>query len=197
MSTRETHPVERAAVAAAAMLQGLDPARLAQLHRARTASAGAPAVWRLAARHPATMGRRRDKWMTIIRLLAILTPRGGAAARQPLHRFGRRLGEVLCDGGDPGWPRTGAARPIVSERRLAQLILARGTNRDVLLERAVRAIRRTLRPGIGVNVADIAWVLLDPDAGRTARRLARPYYRRLDRADYDRDRGAIQPGAKS
>ena len=152
MPKPETHPVERAALATARMLQHFDPGQMAELRRIRTASIGAPGFWRLAARHPETIGRQQETWMAIIRILAILTPKGDAAKRPPLHNAKRRLGEVLCDGGDPGWPQANSLRPVLSERRLAQLMAAREHQREVLLERAARAINRTLQSGSGVNV---------------------------------------------
>ena len=193
MPKPETHPVERAALATAKMLQHLDPGQMAELRRIRTASTGSPGFWRLAARHPETIGRQQETWMAIIRILAILTPKGDAAKRPPLHNAKRRLGEVLCDGGDPGWPHSNPLRPVLSERRLAQLMAARERQREVLLERAARAINRTLQSASGVNVVDIAWTLLDHDSGRIGRRLAESYYRRLDRAD--RDHQTLQEGA--
>ena len=193
MPKPETHPVERAALATAKMLQHLDPGQMAELRRIRTASTGAPGFWRLAARHPETIGNQQETWMAIIRILAILTPKGDAAKRPPLHNATRPLGEVLCDGGDPGWPHSNPLRPVLSERRLAQLMAARGHQREVLLERAARAINRTLQSASGVNVVDIAWTLLDRDSGRIGRRLAKPYYRRLDGAD--RDHQTRQEGA--
>ena len=193
MPKPETHPVERAALAAAKMLQHLDPGQMAELRRIRTASTGAPGFWRLVARHPETIARQQETWMAIIRILAILTPKGEAAKRPPLHNAKRRLGEVLCDGGDPGWPHSNPLRPVLSERRLAQLMAARKRQREVLLERAARAINRTLQSGCGVNVVDIAWTLLDQDSGRIGRRLAESYYRRLDGAD--RDHQTLQEGA--
>ena len=193
MPMTETHAVDKTAIAAAKALRRLDPGRLAELRRLRTPTTGAAGFWLLAARHPQTIGQKQDQWMAIIRILAILTPRGESEKRQPLHNPRRRLGEVLCDGGDPGWSNTHAPRPVLSERRLAQLMAARGKQRQVLLERAARAISRTLQSGSGVNVVDIAWILLDPDSGRSARRLAQPYYRRLDGAH--RDRPTIQQGA--
>ena len=131
--------------------------------------------------------------MAIIRILAILTPKGEAAKRPPLHNAKRRLGEVLCDGGDLGWPHSNPLRPVLSERRLAQLMAARERHREVLLERAARAITRTLQSASGVNVVDIAWTLLDHDSGRIGRRLAESYYRRFDRAD--RDHQTLPEGA--
>ena len=43
MPKPETHPVERAALATARMLQHLDPGQMAELRRIRTASTGRPA----------------------------------------------------------------------------------------------------------------------------------------------------------
>ena len=106
-----------------------------------------------------------------------MTPKGDPANRVSLHDSRRRLGEVLCDGGDPGW--TGP-RPVLSDRRLTQLIAARGPQRAVLLIRAARMLARSRIPGSGVNVPDIALTLLGPATGQL---LAEPYYRRLDRAE--------------
>ena len=175
MSLREAH--RDAAIAAAARLRHLDPGSLAGLRR-MTPQAGAPVFWRLVAQHPDTIGRARDEetWMDIVRILAILTPKGDPATRSPLHNPHRRLGEVLCDGGDPDW---GGPRPLVSQLRLARLMSARGPQRADLLRHAARMIAHSRRE-IGIDVADIALVLLQPDDGR---RLAEPYYRRLDRAE--------------
>ena len=171
-------PSEEAACAAAKKIQRLDPGALAALRRMDVRSA-APAFWRLAAQHADTIGRQdlAQQWMQIVRILAILTPRGDPAKRPHLHASDRRLGEVLCDGGDRGW--TGP-RPVFSEHRLARLMAAREPQRAVLLTRAARALARSMQPGSGLNVPDIAYTLLDPDDGR---RLAEPYYRRLDPAE--------------
>lgn len=178
MSPREAH--RDAAIAAAARLRSLDPGALAELRRMRP-PAGAPVYWRLAAQHPDTIGRAMDEetwktWMDIVRILAILTPKGDPATRPSLHSPKRRLGEVLCDGGDSDW--TGP-RPLVSQLRLARLMSARGPQRAELLRHAARMIVHSRRD-VGIDVADIALVLLRPDDGR---RLAEPYYRRLDRAE--------------
>ncbi len=174
-------PTGAAACAAAETIRHLEPGPLAALRMMRKET-GAPAFWRLAARHPDTIGRKdlEAQWMETIRILAILTQKGDPAERQRLHNPGRRLGEVLCDGGDPSW--TGP-RPAFSERRLAQLMAARGPQRAVLLARAARALARSMKHDqldSGVKVSDIAHTLLHPDDGR---RLAEPYYRRLDRAE--------------
>ncbi len=182
MPNPDVHPVNGTAIAAARMLERLEPGPLAELRRMNI-SIGAPGFWRLAAQHPDTINNGLEDWMSIVRILAILTPKGDPAKRKPLHDAKRRLGEVLCDGGDPNWPDSNPPRPVLSEPRLARLMAARGKQRGVLLHRAVSAISRTRQQDSGVNVTDIAWTLLDADSGRTGRRIAESYYRRLDRAE--------------
>ena len=177
MTLREAHST--AAVGAATMLQHLDPGPLAELRR-MTPERSAPVFWRLVAQHPDTIGRRKDEesWTHIVSILAILTPKGDPATRPCLHDQRRRLGEVLCDGGDPD-PDWAGPRPLVSESRLARLMSARGLQRALLLRHAVRMLVQN-RHDVGINVADIALTILHPAEGR---RLSEPYYRRLDRAE--------------
>ena len=178
MSQHDETPAQ-AVLAAAARMQHLDPGSLAELRRMEKGKCP-PAFWRLVTQHPRTIGRpeKEEIWTHIIRMVAILTPKGDPAGRPPLHNGQRLLGAVLCDGGDDqGWI---GPRPAFSERRLAQLMAARGQQRTVLLERAVRSLARSMSSGSGVNVPDIAYMLLTPDDGR---RLAEPYYRRLDHAE--------------
>lgn len=181
MSQSSESPAE-ATLAAAKFLQHLGPGPLAQLRRMEPGSA-APAFWRLVARHPTTIGNpnREQTWMYIVRILAILTPRGDPENRSSLHNGKQRLGKVLCDGGNPDW--TGPS-PALSEHRLMKLMAARGQQRTVLLTRAARAIARSMHPGIGLNVTDVAHALLFPDKNRD---LAEHYYRQLDSTS------AIQP----
>lgn len=176
-------PPSEAACAAAEAIRILDPGALAALRRPAAESA-APAFWRLAARHPDTIGRQdlAEQWTAILRILAILTPRGDPGKRPRLHNPKRPLGAVLCDGGNPGWPGGERPQPAFSERRLTQLMAARERQRIVLLERAARALARSMQPGSGLHVPDIALALLRPDDGR---RLAEAYYRRLDRAEQE------------
>ena len=170
-------PVATAAIAAAKLMQQLAPGPLAELRR-MSAAAGAPGFWRLAAQHPTTIGHpdRQKQWVAIVRMLAILTSKGDPSSRADLHDSKRRLGRVLCEGGDPTWE---GPNPKFSERRLTQLIASRSPQRTVLLERAIRALAQSRLPTAGLNVIDIAWAELRPDDGRL---LAEPYYRRLDRA---------------
>ena len=179
MSQQSESPTT-AARAAAAMIHHLAPGQLADLRRMERGRA-APAFWRLAARHPTTIGNPalEETWMNIIRILAILTPKGNPESRAPLHNQKRRLGEVLCDGGDPVWPPTNPPRPALSEHRLMKLLAARGQQRRVLLTRAARALARSMQPGSGLSVPDIAFALLSPENNRY---IAEHYYRRLDSA---------------
>ena len=178
------------AQAVAREAQSLAPGPLAELRRMD--EDGAPCFWRLAARHPTTIGNRRRQhdWIAIVRMIAVLTPKGDPDQRPPLHDPARRLGAVLCDGGDPD-PEWSGPRPQLSERRVTQLIAARRPQRAVLLQRAVRALARSRPPDAGVNVVDLAWAVLKPT---DSRQLADSYYRRLDtmerRLDTNQTQGA-------
>lgn len=179
-TTRET--LGDAAVAAAKCVVWLDPGPLAALRRMET-GIGAPAFWRLASRHRETIGKAPERWMPVVRMLAILSPPGERDTSVKLHDPNRRLGAVLCDGGDPGWPDSPTdPQPVFSEARLAQLMTARGARRVELLESAMRRLARGRRRDSGVNVQDIAKLALYPH-DTNLHFLARPYYDRLDRAD--------------
>lgn len=191
--TQPDNALSQAILGAAKQIQHLEPGALAELRRME-AERIAPAFWRLAARHPDTIGQPGNQgiWMAIVRLIAILTPKGDPEKRSPLHDSKRRLGAVLCDGGDPAWPPPGSPRPALSERRLIQLLAARGSQREVLLTRVVRAVARSRVPDRGVNLVDLALVLLKPTDGRL---LAEPYYSRLDWAERttDQPEGGTMP----
>ena len=182
-------PIAVAALHAANFARRLAPGQLAELRRMTGGSA--PPFWRLAAQHPETIGHpsMQDRWIDIVRVIAILTPKGDPEDRPPLHTPTRRLGEVLCDGGDPD-PEWQGPQPKFSEPRLTQLVASRAPLRSTLLLRAARMVARSRLPGDGVNVVDIAWAILRPDDERL---LAEPYYRRLDRAE----RVARQTGDQS
>lgn len=172
----DTEAVNRTAVAAAHALRVLGPGPLADLRR-MDPEAGSPAFWRLAAQHPDTIGRKPLEWAEIIRILAILTPKGAPENRPPLHDVARPLGAALCDGGDPGWS---GDRPVFSEIRLAQLLAARGPAHIVALTRTAGMLARSRPAAAGLDVRGIAWAVLDP---KGTARIAEAYYRRLDRAE--------------
>ena len=171
-------PVAEAALGIANLTQRLATGPLAELRR--MTGSGVPGFWRLAAQYPSTIGTpaRQREWMDIVRVIAILTPKGDPEQRPALHAAARRLGAVLCDGGDPDPQWSG--QPCLSERRLTQLMAARKPLRTVLLARAARMLAQKRLSGDGVNVVDVAWAVLRPDDERL---LAEPYYRRLDRAE--------------
>ena len=169
-------------VQVAEFIQHLEPGPLAELRRL-DAGRPAPAFWRLAVRYPNSVGApsRQASWISIVRIIATLMPKGDPAQRPRLHDPRRRLGEVLCDGGDPAWPGGNAdARPVYSEARFNRLLAARGRHREILMERAARTIARSRQPDSGVNLVDVAYTLFRPTDRRW---LAESYYRRLDRAE--------------
>ncbi|MYB36048.1 MAG: hypothetical protein F4Y26_01375 [Gammaproteobacteria bacterium] len=168
-------------MAAAAHLATLSPGALAELRRMAEDDV-APAFWRLVARHDAIRARE-DEWMHIVRILAILTPKGDPDKRTSLHSD-RRLGTVLCDGGDPSWadPKLGEPRPAYSATRFDKLLASRDPQRTVLLTRAARMVAKAMVAGTGVNVRDIAFAILYPDSAKVNNALARSYYSRLDGA---------------
>ena len=170
---------------AARFIQQLSTGDLAELRRLGRGR-GAPAFWRLAARCPSTIGHpdKEEPWKCIVQVLAILTAKGEPESRPALHAESRRLGTVLCDGGDPAWPGqqpSSEPKPVFSETRLMKLIAARGTQRLVMLTRAARTLATKMTPGSGINVKDVAWTVLNPN---NERQMAQHYYSRLDAAAY-------------
>jgi CRISPR system Cascade subunit CasB len=162
----------------------LDPGPLAELRRMEPNSAGTPIFWRLAAE----LGFREDQttqWMQILRILAILTPKGrrlSPAVR--LHDRSRQLGRVLCDGGNPAWPSDPKdPRPALSEARFARLLVMPAAHRGEALERIARMLARSRTPERGINCTEIARLLLQPNDQLPIQKIARDYYAQLDHAD--------------
>lgn len=171
-----------AALAAASEMQRLDPGPMAELRR-MTPDAPAPAFWRLAVRHRAMTGspERRADWVQILKILALLTPKGAPEGRPPLHAYKRPLGAVLCDGGDPDWKPQGTPPDgVFSERRLVQFMATRGKARGEGLERAARMIAAKRNPASGIDVTQITFALLWPTYA--APLIAEAYFKRLDSA---------------
>ena len=158
---------------------------LAELRRMALDGPGTTDFWHLAGLCGFLEDKQHtDSWMRIVKIMAILTPRGEPAERHSLHDERRSLGTVLCDGGHDPWPTAGAAaRPFLSETRLARFLAQRPEQRAEALERQARALAAKRNPDIGINCADIAALLLYPDnESHPLRNLARTYYRRLDSA---------------
>lgn len=177
---KDTEAPHVIALSIAGLMKGFGSGEMAALRRLGP-DAAAPAYWRLAARHP-ILETRRDAWTPIVQALALLMPKGPPEERAELHNPRRPLGRALCDGGRHDWPgdaAQGAPRPAFSEQRLAQLLAARGSQRRILLLRAVRMLATSQDADAGLDVGDLAWRFIDPDP----QRLAAPYYHRLDRAE--------------
>ena len=165
-------------------MSGLAPGPLAELRRMDVNGPGTAAYWTLAGRC-GFLNSPIVPWMRIVKIMAILTPRGEPASRPPTHDAKRRLGAVLCDGGDTGWPgaATGQQHPFVSETRLARLITQRHDRRPATLERLARMLATQRDPQSGINCIDIAALVLGSDNNSQLTALARQFYQRLDRAN--------------
>ncbi|CFX29890.1 conserved protein of unknown function [Candidatus Filomicrobium marinum] len=180
-------------------LADLDPGALADMRRMSLDgnAHGAPYFWRLASRHGFGTGDRLATWARIVQIMAILTDKGQPEGKRSPHAPAtkdngwRGLGQALCDGADLNWPGElppgSKPRPMLSELRFARLLAARGPMRAELMERAARALAAKKPPGAQVNCTDLAYFLLDPDNPAHARKLARDYYARLDRAGRNDD----------
>jgi CRISPR system Cascade subunit CasB len=123
--------------------------------------------------------------MQILRILAILTPKGrrlSPAVR--LHDCSTQLGCVLCDGGNSAWPaEPQKPRPVLSEERLARLLTTPAAQRGETVERIARMLARSRTPERGINCSEIAGFLLHPNDPRLLQKIARDYYAKLDYAD--------------
>lgn len=155
---------------------------LAELRRMEIGGPGCAAFWVLADKGGLLDQTRFDPWMRLVKIMAILTPKGERSKGVVLHKPSRRLGAVLCDGGDPGWKD--ANRPFLSESRLARFLAQPADQHGIALERIARALANHLIPESGLDCVAVAALLLFSDSGATRQALARDYYRRLDSANH-------------
>ncbi|MBE2277215.1 MAG: hypothetical protein IAE87_13095 [Rhodobacteraceae bacterium] len=171
--------IAAAAISATRAMRYLSTGAMAELRRMDTANPAA-AYWKIAVQNP-VIDRNRESWVTILRIMALLMPKGEPPPEgRHLHNGKRPFGRVLCDGGDPAWlPQGDSPDGVFGERRLMQLLATRGPARAVALERAARMLAPRIQPGSGVDVAQIALALLDLDDTTT---IAQAYFRRLDGA---------------
>lgn len=149
---------------AAAMLR-LEPGKLAGLRRMKTDGPGEAVFWHLATRFGL---RTDDKGLLLVKLMALLAPRGAVGGRPPFHSFKAHLGEVLLISG-------------YSEARLARFLALPFDRRAEGLEAIVRFIAGKGVKG-GVDCSEIASLLFYDDVKNT-RRLARRYYNALNSAE--------------
>lgn len=139
-----------------------DPGELARLRRMDVEGPGELEFWRLA--HDT--GLRGDtSGMQLVKILALLAPRGEVGSRAPFHRLGEPLGKVL-------------AEAEFSEKRLASFMALPFARRAEALEGIARFITRKMK--LGVNCVDIAQLLFVNEVW-PLRQLARHYYTASDR----------------
>lgn len=163
-----------------AELTRLSTGQLAELRRVNVNGPGAASFWLLAAKCK-FIDARTDEWMQIVKIMAILMPKGERTKQRELHDAKRPLGAVLCDGGNPAWPPAGEGlRPFTSEARLARVLSQRPDQRSQALVRFARMLAPNRDPESGVNCEDVAALLLYTDRKRHLKDLARTYYQRLD-----------------
>jgi len=175
-------PLEEKIALLSQRLLRLDTGALAELRRMEVGGVGPLPYWALAA-ECGFLDDDADAWMRIVHILAILTPKGERQVKDCLHDPKRKLGRVLCDGGDPNWPASGGdPRPIVSETRLARLLATATDQRGEALARLARMLAISRDRTSGVNCKEIAALLLFDDVERNLREIAQAYYRRLDTA---------------
>lgn len=140
----------------------LDPGSLARLRRMDPEGPGETEFWKLAL--DCDLGTDARHQM-LVRLLALLTPRGDPGIHKKLHDRSRALGTVLAETKFP-------------ETRLMRFLALPFGRRGEALERMVRWLAQ--KGHDGVNCTDIAALLLSDD-DRAARRLAETHYRAVDR----------------
>ncbi|MBF0400778.1 MAG: hypothetical protein HQL90_08420 [Magnetococcales bacterium] len=159
-----------------AFLLKLEPGPLARLRRMDVNGPGETEFWQLAGKCGFLAETQEDKWLRLVKIMAILTPKGDPANRDRLHQSERTFGAALCDGGQPGWS---GEVPFFSERRLARFLTLPFARRGEALEGIARMLATNRAPNSGINCLDIACLLFSNDAKYT-RKLASTYYNRLD-----------------
>jgi CRISPR system Cascade subunit CasB len=162
------------------MLRRLGPGDLAELRRMTADLVEPSAYWRLAAECGFLDGRS-ERWMPVVQVMAILTPKGNRLPSDRLHDPKRPLGAVLADGGNPAWSN-GDARPFVAEARLARYFATPSASRPNALLRFARMLASKRDRTSGINCVEIAKLLLSGNPIELQREIARTYYARLDAA---------------
>jgi len=173
------------AVKLAEEMRSLGTGDLAELRRMQRGDPGCAAFWSLAAKSGfIDETARTEDWMLIVKVMAILTPKGelprSEKLRNSLHDPKKRLGVLLCDGGDPGW--NSSQQPLLSETRLMRLLAEAPARRGASLERIARLLAAKRKTDAGIDCTEIAALVLFPTSKFATRGIARDYYRRLDAA---------------
>ncbi|MEO5347756.1 MAG: hypothetical protein H7834_15460 [Magnetococcus sp. YQC-9] len=160
----------------AALLLRLDPGSLARLRRMDTQGPGEIDFWQLAGSCGFLTAVQGDGWLRLVKIMALLTPKGDPETRGRVHQSDRPFGAVLCDGGQPDWS---GERPFFSESRLARFLSLPFARRGEALEGMARMLAASRAANLGVNCLDIACLLFSNDV-KHPRKLASSYYGRFD-----------------
>lgn len=162
---------------------------LAELRRMDVKDPGCSAFWKIAVNSGFSEDvKRTDQWMMIVKIMAILMPKGGQGKFR-IHDTKRPFGAVLCDGGDISWH---GSSPLLSETRLMRL-LAERNNRGASIERIARMITAKNKSKSGINCNTIAELILFPNSEFTKREIARAYYQRLNHMPNEANQKDDQP----
>ena len=122
--TSKTPPRDDVGFSLARSLLGLGTGPLAELRRMDVNGVGPPAYWHVA-KEAAFVERADDsRRMQIVKILAILTPKGRRLSSDRLHERQHPLGRFLCAGGDPQWRPAQVEEPdgVISQVRLARFL---------------------------------------------------------------------------
>lgn len=160
-------------------MRQLDTGDLARLRRMQVDGPGEAAFWQLEQR--CHLIRNGDKtpdasyvrsWLQLVKILAILMPKGDKKNRPSLHNQGYSLGEALHHGG-------------LSEVRLMRFLALPFTRRGEALERIARMLAANRDVQRGINCIDFATLLLSNKSGHV-QKLARNYYRASNFSNKDK-----------
>ena len=151
----------------------LDPGSLARLRRMDPAGSGEAEFWKIAVSHEF---RTDQAGMMLVKLLAILTPKGQPGKKQ-LHDHSIQLGKLLATGKNN--------KPLLSETRLLRFIALPFDKRPDSLERICRMIAANGHEGL--NCTELARLLFSPYVQHT-RRLARSYFSSLEQTSNEKDK---------
>ena len=158
----------------------LDPGSLARLRRMDPAGPGEAGFWKLAVSH----GFRTDQYgMMLVKLLAILTPKGKPGEKQ-LHDRSIQLGKLLATGKNNN-PLLKNNNPLLSETRLLRFIALPFDKRPESLERICRLIAANGHKG--VDCVELARLLFFDDVKHT-RHLARSYFSNPKQTSNEKDK---------
>ena len=155
------------------MRYNLDSGGLARLRRMDLEGPEVAEYWHLAAQCDFMDRADKQVWKQIVRIMAILAPKGEIKRRPPLHYSGNSLGRLLGHGeaGD---------MPLLSEIRLMRFLSLPRELRGEALERIARMLANKRNRSVGLNCIDIAYLLLSDNSIHT-QRLAKDYYRNIPR----------------